>query len=113
MDVRCEPVTRPCRPRRWVSNGQGLDVARQRVVRLVAVHVHQQTALGCHLAQQAHAVGAVGHGALKVRNAADHIHAHVEGALEVVQRPRSAQHAVLREGHQLQVEIRRHLALDL
>ncbi|MDT4818852.1 hypothetical protein FQZ97_519530 [compost metagenome] len=93
--------------------GQGLDVARERVVRLVAVHVDQLAALGRQLAQQLHAGRAVGHGALEMRNAADHVHALVERAREVVDAARRAQHAILRKGHQLQVDVGRHLALHL
>jgi hypothetical protein len=54
----------------------------------------------------------VGHGALEVRNAADHVHAQVQRALQVVQPAGRAQHAVLRKGHQLQVEVGRHALLD-
>ena len=88
--------------------GERLDVARQRVVALVAVHVHAQAALGGELAEHAHALRAVGHGALEVRDAADHVDAQVERALQVGQRGGRAQHAVLREGDELQVEVRLH-----
>ncbi|MNT35047.1 hypothetical protein D3C72_1710590 [compost metagenome] len=43
-----------------------------------------------------------------MRNAAHHVHAHVERALQVVQRAGRAQHAVLRERHQLQVQVGAH-----
>ena len=112
MDVRCEPLTRPCRPRRWVWYGQRLDVPRHRVVGFVAVHVHAQAALRRQLAQQLHALRAVGHGALEVRNAADHFDAEVQRALQVVQRTGRAQHAVLRKRNQLQIEVRGDSLLD-
>ena len=60
--------------------GQGFDVARQRVVRLVAMHVHHQAPLAGKFAQQAHGFGAVGHGALEMRDAADHVDAHGDRA---------------------------------
>ena len=50
----------------------------QRVVALVAVHVHQQAALGRQLAQQPHAGCALFTGPLEVQDAADHVHAQVE-----------------------------------
>jgi hypothetical protein len=71
-----------------------------------------QAALGRQLAQHAHRLGAVGHRALEVRDAADHVHAHGQRALEVVQRP-GAQHAVLGKGHQLQVEVGRTRSLHV
>ena len=44
IDVRCEPVTaQPLQPGRCVSAMAMLDVAAQRVVALVAVHVHAQS----------------------------------------------------------------------
>ena len=96
--------------------GQGFDVARVRVVRFVAVHVYPQAALGGQFAQELDAQGAVGHGALKVRNAAHHVHAPVKGALErvhVLLRPGlAAQHAVLRKGHELHINIGRDAPLD-
>ena len=92
--------------------GQGFDMARQRVVGFVAVHVHAQAACGGKLHQQPHALRAVGHGALKVRNAAHHIHPQVERAHQLRHGARAAQHAVLRKGHQLQVEVGRHPAFD-
>ena len=91
--------------------GQGFDVARQRVVRFVAVHVHPQALPGREFAQDAHRFGTVGHGALEVGDAAHHVHAQGDGALQVGQRGGAAQQAVLREGHQLHVQVRRHAAL--
>ena len=65
-----------------------LDVTRQRVVALVAMHVDAQAALGSEFAQDAHALGAIGHRALEMRNAADHVDALVERTLQVGQRRR-------------------------
>ncbi|MCY1549207.1 hypothetical protein D9M68_853650 [compost metagenome] len=65
--------------------GQGLDVARERVVAFIAVHVHRQAELGGQLTQQLHAGGAFALRALEVGNAADHVHAHVQRTDQVVQ----------------------------
>ena len=79
------------------------------------MHVHAQAALGSELAQQPDAQRAVRHGSLEMRNAADHIHALVERTLQVVHvllGPLcAAQHTVLREGHQLQIDVGRNAAL--
>jgi hypothetical protein len=82
IDVRCEPVqAEPLR-----VEGQRLDVARQRVVAFVAVHVHAQAALGGQFAEDLHALGTVRHGPFEVRDAAHHVHAEVQRALQVGQR---------------------------
>ena len=57
--------------------------------------------------------GAVRHGALEMRNAADDIDAHVERPHQVLARLRASARAVLREGHELQVDIGRDLLLHL
>jgi len=93
--------------------GQRLHMARHRVIRLVTVHVHPLAALGGQFAENAHALCAIGHRALKVRNAPDDIDAQVQRALEVVQPARCAQHAILRKSHQLQIDIRRHALLHI
>ncbi|MNN25578.1 hypothetical protein D3C81_1390560 [compost metagenome] len=93
--------------------GQGFDVARQRVVRFVAMHVDHQPPLTGEFAQQAHGFRAVRHGALEMRDAAHHVDAHGDRALQIVEGAGTAQDAVLRERHQLQIEIRRHLPLDV
>jgi hypothetical protein len=62
-------------PKSLRVEGQRFDVARHRVVAFVAVHVHPQTAFGRQFAEDAHALGAVGHRALEVRDAADRVHA--------------------------------------
>ena len=88
---------------------EGFDVARQRIVGLVAVHVHRTPPLRRQLAQNADRFGAIGHRALEMRNAADHLDAHRQRALQVVEGARATQHAVLRERDQLQVEVGLHL----
>ena len=55
-----------------------------RIVGLVAMHVDAQAALGRELAQQHGRFRALRHRALEVRNAADHVDAHVERAFQVV-----------------------------
>ena len=53
---------------------------------------------------------AFGHGALEMGDAADHVDAHLDRAAQVGERGRAAQHAVLRERDQLQVEVGRDAA---
>ena len=77
------------------------------------MHVHQLAAFGGDLAQQLHAGRTVRHGAFEMRDAAHHVHAQVECALDFLQATGCAQHAVLRECDELQVDVRRHAALDL
>ena len=93
--------------------GQGLDMARQRIVALVAMQVDHQSALGGDFAQRPHRSGAVGHRALEMRDAADDIHPEVERALEIAGGGRRTEIPVLREGHELQIEIRLHLRPDV
>ena len=93
--------------------GELLDVARQRIVGLVAMHVDHQAALRRDLAEFGDRTRAVGHGALEMRNAADDVDAHVERADGVLARRRRAVEAVLREGDELQVDIGRDLLLHL
>ena len=87
---------------------QRLDMARQRIVALVAMQVDHQPAFGRDLAERAHRTGAVLHGALEMRNAAHNIDAHVEGTQQVLLRIRRTVETVLGEGDKLQVEIGRH-----
>ena len=93
--------------------GELLDVARQRIVGLVAMHVDHQAALRGDLAELGDRARAVGHGALEMRDAADDIDAEVERADCVFARRRRAVEAVLREGDELQVDIGRDLLLHL
>ena len=72
------------------------------------MHVHTQSARRRDLAEDAHRLGAFGHRALEMRNAADDVDALVERAHEVgAARPRERSSAVLRKGDELQVEIGR------
>jgi len=75
--------------------GQGLDVARQGVVALIAVHVDHQAAPRRELAQGRHRLGAVGHGALEVWDAAHHVDTHVQRPNHVFPVGRQAEIAVL------------------
>ena len=93
--------------------GERLDVARQRVVGLVAMHVDHQAALGRDVAQHLDRARAVLHGALEMRNAADDIDALVERALQVLRRVGRAEIAVLRERDELQVDVGRDLLLHV
>ena len=62
---------------------QRLDVAGERIVGLVAMQIDPQSARGGDLAQRPHRGGAVGHGALEMRNAADDLDAAIERPLEI------------------------------
>src|SRR3546814_7244320 len=53
--------------------GEALDVPREGIVALVAVHVHQQAAPGGDFAELPHRFRAVCHGALEMRDAAHHV----------------------------------------
>ena len=77
------------------------------------MHVDPQAALRRQLAELADGLGAVGHGALEMRDAAHHVDAAVERGDDPLVRLGRSQVAVLREGDELEVEIRRHLALDV
>ena len=85
--------------------GQRFDMARQRVVGFVAMDVHRQAAVGGDLAELGQRGRALFHRAFEMRDAAHHVHAHVERAQQVLPPGGAAQEAVLRKGHQLQVEI--------
>ncbi len=93
--------------------GELLDMARQRVVGFIAMHVDHQSSPGGDFAQFRHRTAAVFHGALEMRNAADHIDAHIQRTDGVRLRGSASVEAVLREGHQLQVDIGRDLLLHL
>ena len=90
-----------------------LDVARQRIVGLVAMHVDAQAALGRDVAQHLDRARAVLHRALEMRNAADHVDALVERAVEILRGRRRAEIAVLRKRDELQVDIGRDLLLHV
>ena len=53
------------------------------------------------------------HGAFEMRDASDDFDPEVERAFEIARRVRRAEIAVLREGDELQIEIRLHLLPDL
>ena len=93
--------------------GKLLDMARQRIVGLVAMQVDHQPTPGGDFAEFRHRTRAVGHGAFEMRNAADDIDAHVERADGVLKRRRRTIEPVLREGDQLQVDIGRDRLLDV
>ena len=105
---RCEPVDAALQAEALRLVGQRLDVARQRIVGLVAMHVDQQAALGGDLAQ--HASRSRRRRPWCARNAGCRrrrrrpCRARASGCRA---RRRRAQQAVLREGDELQVEIGR------
>ena len=85
--------------------GQDLDVARERVVGLVAVHVHQETAVGGDPTETLDGGRPVRHRPLEVRNATDDVDAEVERRREPRLADRGAQEAVLRERDELQIDL--------
>ena len=93
--------------------GKLLDMARQRIVGLVAMHIDHQAAFGGDLAKLRHRARAVGHGALEMRNAANDVDAHVQRANGVFKRRGRAIESILRKGDQLQVDIGRDRFLDI
>jgi hypothetical protein len=68
---------------------------------------------GRQFAQQPHARRAFAHRPLEMRDAADDVDAQIQRALQVVEAAAAAQHPVLRERDQLQVEIGRHAPLHV
>ena len=78
---------RPCRARAEPEPlrliGQGLDMARHRIVALVAMQVDHQPALGGDLAERRDRSRPVRHRALEMRDAADDVDAEVERAFEI------------------------------
>src|SRR5881396_2351052 len=73
--------------------GQDLDVARERVVGLVTVHVHQETAVGGDATETLDGGRPVRHRPLEVRNATDDVDAEVERRREPRLADRGAQEA--------------------
>jgi hypothetical protein len=110
IEVRCERG--PAAGERCVRP-QRLDVAGMRVVGLVAVQVGHEAAIGRDLQELDHRPPPVLHGPLEMRDAADHVDAKIERPFEVGQGVGRAVEAVLREGHELEIEIGRHPRLDL
>ena len=105
-----DPAVEPQAPR---FRRQRFDVTGHRVVAFVAMHVDHQPAIRGDLAEGADGGGAIGHGPLEMGNPADHLDALVERPCEVVPGVGRPQIAVLRERHQLEVEIRLDGFLDL
>jgi len=93
--------------------GELLDVAGERIVGLVTMQVDHQAALGRDRAEVGDRPRTVRHGALEMRDSADDIDAHVEGANGVFTRVGRTVETVLREGDELEVDIGRNLTLDL
>ena len=97
----------PLQPQLLRLMDQRLDVARQRIVALVAMHVDGETTVGSQAAQELDGPSSVFHRALEMRNAADHVDAAIERAVEVGCGGARAQIAVLGKRDELQVEVRR------
>ena len=95
----------PLQPQTLGFIDERFNVARHRIIRLVAVNVDEEPARCRDLAQLRHAARAIRHRALAMRNAADHIYPQVERAQKVLLGMRVAVEAILRKGHELQVDI--------
>ena len=110
-------AVRPHHPRAQTEPGgfrrQHLDMPRHRIIAFVAVDIDGQTAIRRDAAEPAQRLGPRLHRAFEMRDAADHIDAHVERAQQVRFGVRTAQQAILRKGDQLQVDVRGHKAADL
>jgi hypothetical protein len=94
--------------------GQRLDMAREGIVGFVAMHVDRQAAIGGDAAERFDRFAVPSSNRpLEMRNAPDDVDAHVERAVERIDRARRAIVAVLGEGDQLQIDIGRDLLADL
>ena len=84
---------------------QRLDMAAVGIVRLITVQIQHQATL-CREARHVFDGGStVFHCAFKMRDAAHHTHAHIQRADQVFAAIGAAVKPVLREGHQLQVDV--------
>ena len=114
IEVQCEPVDAALQPQPLRLEGQRLDVARQRVVGLVAMHVDQQAALGRDLAQHLHARRAPSSMVRSKCGMPPTTSTPMSSArLRLSARARRAQIAVLRKGDELQVDVGRDALLHL
>ena len=84
---------------------QRLDMPRHRVIGFVAVQVHRQAPRGGQFTQLPHRIGSGLHGALKMRDAADHVDTHIQRPDQIGAGVGAAIQPVLRESDQLQVDI--------
>ena len=92
---------------------QRLHVAGHRIVAFVAMQVQHQATFCSDLSQPGHRPPAIGHGAFEMRDAADHIHAHIQRAQQVFFGSFRPIQTILRKGDQLQIDIRRNLFAHL
>ncbi len=106
-----DPTTRPCKPEPLGLVGQRLDVARHRVVGLVAMHVDQQAALGGDLAERRAPRRAPSAIVRSKCGMPPTTSTPMSSARTVFSRAvRIAVEPVLREGDELQVEVGLHLS---
>jgi hypothetical protein len=77
---------------------QGFDVARQRIVTFIAMHIDPQPPRRSQFTEFANTGGAVGHGAFEMRDSPHHIHAHVQRPEKVRPGAGRTQVAVLGKG---------------
>src|SRR5215213_6302934 len=111
MEVRCEPATRPCNPRRLVSKvrvsicrDSGSSVSSQ----CMSTRKPRSAAIS-HWARTEVAPSSI---VRSMRDAADDLDASVQRALQVRCRAGRAVVAVLGEGHELKIEVGRDFAPD-
>ena len=103
----------PVEPQPYGLFGQRFDMARCRIVGLVAMEIHPEAARRRDLAERAHRLRAVGCRPLEVGDAADHLDALVESARHGLHVAGPSQIAVLREGDELDVEALLHRLPDV
>ncbi len=91
---------------------QCLNVARHWIVGLVAVDINWQPTFCCNAAELFKRGRTIRHGAFEMRNAADDIKAHIERTVDEIDSAGRTIVAILRERHELKVDIRFHLFAD-
>ena len=104
---RCQ--MRPCNPplqsQALRFKGQSFNMSAHRVIAFIAMHIHPQPTLCGKLAQDPHRFCAIGHRPFKMRDTTNDIHPHIQSPNGEFKRRRIAQHPILWEGNQLQIQI--------
>ena len=104
---RCQ--MRPCNPplqsQALRFKGQSFNMSAHRIIAFIAMHIHPQPALSGKLAQYPHRCRAIGHRSFKMRDTTHDIHPHIQSPNGAFKRCGIAQHPILREGNQLQIQI--------
>ena len=74
------PRNPPLQAKAFCLIGKCFNMPAQGIIAFVTVHIHHQAPFRGKLAQQFHRVRTLLHGAFKMRNAPDYVHAHIQGA---------------------------------